>query len=70
MWTKGFIGEYTYCILHFEKGSHYGIKSGRISKMSIRKNKKELYNYDRGLDFDNLDKKGQEIYSGLLEIFN
>jgi len=70
MWTKGTLNGYDYCIKHYEESSHYGIDEGRISKMSIRKNGKELYNYDRGLEFDNLDAGGKKVYGELLKQYN
>jgi len=60
----------------FSEGSTYGINNGRVSKLSISKNNKRDagkpfhpqmdYNYDRGLEFDNLpdgmlDKIVQEL---------
>lgn len=70
MWHKGNIGEYTYEAKVYGEGSQYGIDEGKISKMSIRKNGKELYNYDRGLDFNRLDTDGEEIYATLLKKYN
>jgi len=70
MWSKGTLNGYEYWTKHFEEGSDYGIKGGRISKLSIRKDGKELYNYDRGFDFDNLDQGGKAVYTELLNRYN
>jgi hypothetical protein len=70
MWKKGNIDGYTYDVKHYESGSQYGINEGAISKLSIRKDGKELYNYDRGLDFDRLDKGGKAAYTKILEKYN
>jgi len=70
MWGKGNIDGYEYHVKYFENGSHYGIDEGGISKLSIRKNGKELYNFDRGLDFDRLDKDGKAAYAKILEKYN
>ena len=70
MWTQGTINGYAYWVKHYEEDSQFGIENGRISKLSIRKNGKELYNYDRGLDFDNLDADGKMIYNELLKQYN
>ena len=59
----GFVNKYHYYATVFETLSEYGINNGRVSKLSIRKvykntanstyTEKEIYNYDRGLDFNN-----------------
>ena len=69
-WTKGILNGYAICFKHFEEGSQYGINEGRISKLEIRKDGKILYNYDRGLDFDSLDKDGKAVYSEILKKYN
>ena len=70
MWAEGTINGYECWVKHYETGSEYGIACGRISKMTIRKDGKELYNYDRGLEFDNLDANGKEVYAKLLKQYN
>ena len=70
MWSEGTLNGYQYWVKHFENGSDYGIGKGRISKLSIRKDGKEIYNYDRGLNFDNLDQSGKAVYTELLARYN
>jgi len=71
MWSSGRYGEYTYDVKSYEIGSQYGIGgNGRISKLSIRKNGEEIYNYCRGLDYDNLDEEGKGVYAKILEKYN
>jgi len=67
MWVTGMINDYLYQVKYYEKGSRYGINKGRDSKLWICKNGTELYNYDRGLDFDNLDSEGKEVYELILK---
>jgi hypothetical protein len=38
----------------YDEPSEYGINDGRISKLWVRSHGVVLYNYDRGLDVDNL----------------
>ena len=66
MWIEGTIGAYTYSAKVYGRGSVFGIDGGRISKLSIRKSGKIVYNYDRGLDFDNLDTEGRSVYDEIL----
>ena len=70
MWSKGEINGYKYEVKHYEEGSQYGINEGRVSKLSIRKDGKWVYNYDRGLDFDNLDEAGKAVYAEILKQYN
>ena len=70
MWTQGTIDGYAYWVKHYEEGSQFGINGGRISKLTIRKDGTELYNYDRGFEFDNLDTDSKLIYEELLKQYN
>ena len=70
MWSRGEINGYKFDVKHYENGSEYGINEGRVSKLSIRKDGKEVYNYDRGLDYDNLDKSGKKAYAEILKKYN
>ena len=70
MWKNGTIDGYRYCVKCYDNGSEYGIGGGRISKLEIRKDGKILYNYDRGMDFDNLDAEGKKVYEQILAKHN
>ena len=70
MWSKGEINGYKFEVKHYETGSQYGISEGRVSKLSIRKDGVWVYNYDRELDFDNLDEEGKAVYAQILEQYN
>lgn len=63
----------------YMEGSEFGIKNGKISKMSISQRDvkkeevtKQYYNYDRGLDFNDLkqSKAAKEMYDMMIKIFN
>lgn len=49
-----FVGKYTGQAKIFESGSVFGIGGGRISKLQVYTGKGLVFNYDRGLDFDEL----------------
>ena len=77
MWNEGIIAcpatgeKYKYWAKVYDEGSElYGINEGRISKLEIRKDGKCLYNYDRGLDFDNLDASGRTVYEIILQKYS
>ena len=70
MWTLGTIYDYAYFMKHYEECSESGIERGRITFLSIRKGSIQLYNYNEGLDFDELDMDGKKVYARLLRLFN
>ena len=70
MWTQGEINGYKYFAKVYHGGSHFGINEGQISKLTIKKGDKMVYNFDRGLDFDNLDKEGKKVYLQILSDHN
>lgn len=78
MWSEGIIAcpttgnKYKYWVKHFEEGSQFGTDDGRISKLSIKRlsDDKEVYNFDRGLDFNHLDEDGKAVYAIILEKYN
>lgn len=54
MWEQGTTNGYKWQAKVYDEPSHYGIDGGRVSKLSIcNADKTCVYNYDRGLDFDN-----------------
>ena len=59
MWQDGiFRREYWWQAKVYVEGSRFGINGGRVSKLTICAtptwdHTQVLYNYDRGLDFDN-----------------
>lgn len=59
MWQTGTFDGFYYEAKVYEEESKFGIDGGRISKLRICwgsrwNNDSCLYNYDRGLEFDNL----------------
>jgi hypothetical protein len=77
MWSEGIIAcpstgiKYKYWVKHYEEGSQYGIDSGRISKLTIRKagESRDLCNYDRGWDIEPADEV-KEVYNIILTKYN
>lgn len=57
MWFTGVTRGYWWNAKVYDTGSDFGIEGGRISKLNICKGERweaslQVYNYDRGLDFD------------------
>ena len=69
MWKMGMIDGYEYQVKVYEEGSEFSINGGRISKLWMRKDHKEVANYDRGWD-----KKptgaAKAAYNKLLAMYN
>ena len=71
MWGHGKMNGYHNWVKYYSEGSEHGIGGdGKVSKLSIRKDGKELYRFERGLDFDNLDAGGKAVYEDLLRRYN
>lgn len=76
MWNRGMIEEngnrYYYEVKHYEEGSEYGIKGGRISKLQIKnaRTMKTLVNYDRGWDVEPNTKDTKKVMDELMNKFN
>ena len=71
MWKTGLLNGYWWQAKVYKVGSLFGIAGGRVSKLAICEgdswnSKACVYNYDRGLDFDNCP---PEILNGVLALF-
>lgn len=62
-WKEGSLkvnGEiFHYWMKQFDKGSEWGIDGGRISKLTLKRDGKEVCNYDRGWDIEPEDENTQ-----------
>ena len=79
MWSKGIInvlGEdgkmvsIEYWCKHWDEGSCFGIDEGCISKLKLRQNGKEVYNFDRGLDVDAQTPEAKKALEILMKKYN
>lgn len=59
MWKEGSIkvngSIFHYWIKQYDEGSEFGIDGGRISKLTLKRDGKEVCNYDRGWDIKPYD---------------
>ena len=70
MWKEGNIDGYRYQIKVYDEASdEYGINGGRISKLWMQKDGKEVANYDRGWDRRPTG-KAKAAYKKLLAMYN
>ena len=78
-WITLYSKNYKAQIQRFEKGSTYGIKRGRLSRLLITKNDgnynwgNRIVNYDRGWDKQlpkNADKELRAFYNKIIKNYN
>lgn len=71
MWESGILTiDGTNIVWHakvFDEGSVFGIKSGRISKLSARIGNAWILNYDRGWDIKSQGKTAEKVLELLLQ---
>ena len=74
MWKEGTVrvnGEiFHYWMKQYEEGSEFGINGGRISKLTIKRSGREVYNYDRGEDIEPIDKNTETALAIILKSNN
>lgn len=74
-WSSGIVKtkdgrKWTYSVKHFEEPSKYGIKRGRISKLSIAdENGNEVAHYERGWDLKP-DRSSVEVFETVVEKYD
>ncbi|WP_294143864.1 hypothetical protein [uncultured Clostridium sp.] len=74
MWHEGSIKVkndiFHYWVKAYEEGSEFGIEEGRISKLTLRRNGKEVCNYERGWDIEPVDENTQLALALLMKEYN
>ncbi|MCD7750417.1 MAG: hypothetical protein LUI10_01520 [Lachnospiraceae bacterium] len=79
MWTKGTVTVLTkdgkpvvihYWMKHYDGTSEFGINEGRISKLSLRQDGREVYNFDRGLDIEPQTMEAEMALKLLMDKYN
>lgn len=74
MWKEGTVrvnGDiFHYWMKQYEEGSEFGINGGRISKLTIKRSGREVYNYDRGEDIAPIDKNTETALAIILKSDN
>ena len=74
MWKEGTVSVnreiFHYWLKQYEEGSEFGINRGRISKLTIKRSGREVYNYDRGEDIAPIDKNTETALAIILKSDN
>ncbi|MFR6400187.1 hypothetical protein [Ruminococcus sp.] len=55
---------------HYEEPSTFGYEEGRASKISLRRNGKTVFNFDRGMDIPPEDEETETALAILLKQYN
>jgi len=61
MWKNGMTNGFLWEAKVYDEGSVFGINGGRVSKLHVCKDHRDVYCYDRGLIFD-------EAPAGLIDV--
>lgn len=74
MWSEGSIkvrnSLFHYWVKHYDEPSKWGINEGRVSKLTLKRNGEIVYNFDRGLDVEAVDKETKLALAILLKEYN
>lgn len=74
MWSKGSLviegSTVNYWVKHYEEPSEYGIKNGRVSKLSIEIAGKIVCDYDRGWNTKPKTDEAKKAFKMILDKFN
>ena len=74
MWSEGSIkvrnSLFHYWVKHYDEPSEWGINEGRVSKLILKRNGEIVYNFDRGLDVEAVDKETKLALAILLKEYN
>lgn len=74
MWTEGTIqvgkSIFHYWVKHYEEPSTFGYEEGRASKISLLRNGKTVFNFDRGMDILPEDEDTETALAILLKQYN
>ena len=70
MWKNGKLGGCEYWVKHYDDSSIYGINEGRISKLSVRRDGREIINFDRGWDLEPESDEDRAILEQIMKKYN
>lgn len=70
MWKQGKLDGCEYWVKSYDEPSTFGIDEGRISKLTVKRDGREIINYDRGWDLEPATTADREILAKILEMYN
>ena len=70
MWKNGKIDNFEYWVKSYDEPSIYGIDEGRISKLTVKRDGREIMNFDRGWDTEPKTDTDREVLAKILAKYN
>jgi len=70
MWKQGKLNGCEYWVKHFDEPSIHGIDQGRVSKLTVKRDGREVINYDRAWDKVPATAEDREVLARILEMYN
>lgn len=70
MWKNGKIDGCEYWVKQYDSPSIYGVEEGRVSKISVRRDGREIISYERGWDLEPQTDEDREILAKILKMYN
>jgi hypothetical protein len=70
MWKNGKTDGCEYWVKSYDEPSIYGINEGRISKLTVKRDEREIMSFDRGWDLEPKTDADREILARILAKYN
>ena len=70
MWKNGKIDGCEYWVKQYDSPSIYGVEEGRISKLTVRRDGREIISYERGWDLMPQTDEDRAILAKILDMYN
>ncbi len=70
MWKNGKIDNCEYWVKRYDEPSTYGIEEGRISKLTVNRDGREIMSYDRGWDVEPQTDADRDVLAKIMAKFN
>ena len=70
MWKQGKLNGCEYWVKSFDEPSVFGVNEGRISKLTVKRDGREVINFDRAWDIEPQTDEDREVLDRILEMYN
>ena len=70
MWRNGIINGCEYWVKSYDEPSYHGSNEGHISKLSVRRDGREIISYDRAWDLEPQTDEDRAILETLMKKYN
>lgn len=70
MWKQGNVLGCEYWVKQYGEPSVYGINEGKISKLSVKRDGREIISYERGWDLEPQTDEDRAVLEVILEMYD